>query len=116
MFDTSEKATQFGTGMTMNQKQADLLTDTGSLLRVHWVTVSHQLPPPPGNSKLHNSSPTALTCPGAGDKWSLWTQRSALEAPDFLLPLHKWLCSAPPRVSMRIRPSPNHYWAAILAW
>jgi len=35
MFDTSEKATQFGTGMTMNQKQADLLTDTGSLLRVH---------------------------------------------------------------------------------
>lgn len=71
MFDTSEKVTQSGTPMTVNQKWVDLLTDTGSLLRVRGATVSHPPPPPSGNSKLHTTSPIALTCPEAGDKSSL---------------------------------------------
>lgn len=34
------------------------------------------------NPKLHTTSPTALVCPGAGDKSSLQIQKAALEAPD----------------------------------
>ena len=40
MFDASEKVTQPGTQKTMNQKCVDLLTDTGSLLRVYGASQS----------------------------------------------------------------------------
>lgn len=82
MFDTSEKTIQSGTLTTVNQKWADLLTDTGILCRLRGATVSHLPPPPPGTQSSTTTSPTALLCSGAGDKSSPWIQKAALEAHD----------------------------------
>lgn len=90
MFDTSEKTIQSGTLTTVNQKWADLLTDTGILCRLRGATVSHLPPPPPGTQSSTPPVPQHSCALGQGTSqapeskkqlWKLMTSISSLTSP-----------------------------------